>query len=204
MQTVSTILWDFDGVLLDSNATRDQGFVEVLNTYPTDQVEQLLAFHRRNGGLSRYVKFRHFFEVIRGESLSEQQLARLCHDFSEIMREKLVDPGLLIPQTNAYVRNHFQKYDMYIVSGSDQIELRYLCQQLRLTEFFKGIFGSPTPKIEWVANLMREHRYDPARTVLIGDSGNDFEAAMANGIHFIGYGDPAIVNRTTLHTGWFN
>ena len=59
------IFWDFDGVILNSNKVRDSGFEIVLKDFPKNQVELLLNYHRQNGGLSRYVKFRYFFEVIR-------------------------------------------------------------------------------------------------------------------------------------------
>ena len=49
---------------MDSNAVRDRGFKEVLNGYPENEVDALMTFHQDNGGLSRYVKFRYFFEVI--------------------------------------------------------------------------------------------------------------------------------------------
>lgn len=66
---IKTIFWDFDGVLMNSNAVRDKGFELVLADYPKDQVKQLMDFHQANGGLSRYVKFRYFFENIKFKSI---------------------------------------------------------------------------------------------------------------------------------------
>lgn len=59
--SIEIIFWDFDGVIMDSMKVRDEGFKIVLKDYPSDQVEKLMEFHRNNGGLSRYVKFRYFF-----------------------------------------------------------------------------------------------------------------------------------------------
>ena len=67
------ILWDFDGVIINSNQIRERGFREVLSEYPISQIESLIDFHRRNGGLSRYVKFKYFFNDIRGEDISNSQ-----------------------------------------------------------------------------------------------------------------------------------
>lgn len=61
MDKLIVIFWDFDGVLMDPNSVRDIGFEQVLAKFPNTQVKQLFAFHRANGELSRYVKFRHFF-----------------------------------------------------------------------------------------------------------------------------------------------
>ncbi|SPZ88463.1 Uncharacterised protein [Sphingobacterium multivorum] len=90
------ILWDFDGVIMDSMPTRSLGFVKTLADFPKEQVDQLLEFHNSNGGLSRYVKFRYFFEEIRKEAVSESKVMELAHKFSEIMLSLLIDEKLLI------------------------------------------------------------------------------------------------------------
>ncbi|WP_316928080.1 HAD family hydrolase [Gillisia marina] len=53
--------------------------------------------------------------------------------------------------------------------------------------FFKSIHGSPTPKIQLVDTILKQHNYIPKETLLIGDSINDFEAADRNNISFAGY-----------------
>lgn len=67
---LENIIWDFDGVIVESNHIREKGFRKVLESFPENQVEELLVFHNNNGGLSRYVKFRYFFENIRKEEIS--------------------------------------------------------------------------------------------------------------------------------------
>ena len=69
---IKTILWDFDGVILDSMKVRDWGFREIFKDFDSSSIEELLVFHRINGGLSRYVKIRHFFEEILCETVSEK------------------------------------------------------------------------------------------------------------------------------------
>jgi len=196
--TLSAIFWDFDGVLLNSNAVRDRGFAEILNEFPDEQVEKLLTFHRRNGGLSRYVKFRYFFEEIRGESITKEAINEWAEQFSVIMRRLLVDPGLLIGETVRYVRQRYTELPMYIVSGSDQEELRYLCAQLGIASYFQRIHGSPTAKKEWVARILAEEKHPPHCCLLVGDSVNDWEAASVNSIHFMGYNNDSLHAKTTL------
>ena len=73
LDNFKVILWDFDGVLMNSNSVRDLGFEKVLAGYPVEEVKSLMKYHQANGGLSRYVKFRYFFEEIRKENVSDQQ-----------------------------------------------------------------------------------------------------------------------------------
>jgi HAD superfamily hydrolase (TIGR01549 family) len=192
MSNLKVFFWDFDGVLINSNEIRDQGFIEVLSEFPQIEVEQLLVFHRKNGGLSRYVKFRYFFENIRSESISEEEVKEWADRFSKKMKVLLVDEALLIEETISFIKELHKIYPMHIVSGSDGNELRYLCEALQIDKYFISIQGSPTPKKQLVSSILSEYGYDKGGCLLIGDSINDYEAAEYNGITFYGYNNPEL------------
>lgn len=192
INNILSVFWDFDGVLMNSNAFRDKGFELVLADYPKGQVKQLMNFHQANGGLSRYVKFRYFFEEVRGEKITKKEVQVWAAKFSEIMLDNLVDESLLIKETNVFVKANYQKYNMHIVSGSDGNELRKICKGVGINHYFESIEGSPTPKIELVADILEKKKYDPRSCVLIGDSKNDYDAAQANGLYFIAYNNPGL------------
>lgn len=204
LRNVSTLLWDFDGVILNSMAVRDRGFELVLKDYPEDQVNALLSFHRQNGGLSRYVKFRYFFEEIRGEQLTNDGLQQLAKDFSEIMLRELGNKEMLIRETVDFLERSQKAFNMHIVSGSDQTELRELCRRLGVEQFFQSIHGSPTPKKELVAELLAQHDYSASNTLLIGDSINDFEAASVNNVRFAGFNNPDLQPHSEVYIHDFN
>lgn len=188
------ILWDFDGVIMDSMPIRNRGFELVLSDYPKEEVKELMKFHLNNGGLSRYVKFRYFFEEIRKEYVSEDEVSVWASRFSKVMRKNLTDNKLLIKDTCNFIKENYTTLEMHIVSGSDQEELRFLCKKLDMDSFFISINGSPTPKIDLVANLLRDFGYRKEDTLLIGDSLNDYEAAKQNKIDFFGYNNLELKN----------
>ena len=192
LNKIQTLFWDFDGVIMDSNIVRDRGFEEVLKDYPETEVDALMVFHRDNGGLSRYVKFRHFFEDIRGESITDAEVQKWADKFSGIMMQLLIDPNLLIQETLDFIKANAHQYNMHIVSGSDQTELRQICKSLDIGKYFNSIHGSPTPKNDLVGALLEDQSYDKNTCLLIGDSKNDYEAAKVNGIQFMGYGNEKI------------
>ncbi|WP_256003310.1 HAD family hydrolase [Pedobacter deserti] len=194
LEKYKVLLWDFDGVIMDSMPVRSNGFSAVLKEYPEEQISQLMDFHNLNGGLSRYVKFRYFFEAIRGEVITEAQVNTLAKSFSEIMLASLVNKDLLIKDAVGFIEQNWNKYEMHIVSGSDGVELNAICQALNLARFFETINGSPTPKNKLVGDLLDEYEYKRSECVLIGDSINDYEAAATNGIDFIGYNNQHIKN----------
>lgn len=188
LRNFKLILWDFDGVIIESNSVREQGFREVLKTYPTEQVEQLIDFHNANGGWSRYVKFRYFFEEIRNESITDDKVNELAGQFSSIMKDLLVNPELLITETVAFIEDMYNSgKEMHIVSGSDGNELKGLCSALKIDHYFKSINGSPTPKTQLVKNILETSTLKASDFCLIGDAKNDYDAAKDNGIIFFGY-----------------
>lgn len=189
---IQIVFWDFDGVLLNSDSIRVHGFKEVLKEFPENEVAELIKYHNKNGGLSRYVKFRYFFENIRLEKITDSEIQRYADIYSKIMLGLLCDVNRLIPETMAYVRSYYNELRMHIVSGSDQIELRQLCVKLGIDSYFKSIHGSPTPKGALVRNIITEYGYDAATCVLIGDSINDYEAAVNNNLRFICYNNSEI------------
>ncbi|MEO2127009.1 MAG: HAD-IA family hydrolase [Christiangramia sp.] len=190
----NTIFWDFDGVIIDSEVIRVNGFKEVLQKFPASEVEKLIDYHIANGGISRYVKFRYFFEEIRNEKISNEQIQNLANDFSQIMLKSLQDKNLLIPESVNFIKQHYDKLQMFIVSGSDQEELRNLCSALGIAQYFNEIFGSPTAKPQLVSDLLKLYNLDSENCLLIGDSINDYDAAKENGMHFYGYNNSSLKN----------
>lgn len=183
----STILWDFDGVIMDSMPIRDKGFEIVLKNYSQEQISHLMEYHRNNGGLSRYNKFRYFFEKILKESITDSEIQVLAEEFSKVMLKNLLDYKLLNMDSLEFIKSHYRKFNMHIVSGSDQKELIYICKTLGLSKYFISIHGSPVPKKELVKELLKCNNYSKAETCLVGDSFNDLEAANVNEISFFGY-----------------
>jgi phosphoglycolate phosphatase-like HAD superfamily hydrolase len=182
------ILWDFDGVIIDSNSVREFGFREVLKEFDPEQVEQLIDFHNANGGWSRYVKFRYFYEEILKCPISESQVQELANIFSSIMVESLPNRELLIEETVRFIQEMYsQGKQMHIVSGSDCKELISLCEQLELSKYFLSINGSPTPKSALVKAIIDNGDILASQYCLIGDAVNDYDAANQNDIQFFGY-----------------
>jgi len=184
---IKNILFDFDGVILDSMPVREYGFRKIFENFNEDLVEKLLNFHNANGGLSRYVKIRYFYEELLGKSISEEDVKKIANDFSVIMKKELINKKYLINQTVEFLDKNYKNYNLHIVSGSDELELRFLCKELDVAKCFKTINGSPIHKNQLVGTVLKDFDYKVYETILIGDSINDYEAAKINNINFYGY-----------------
>jgi phosphoglycolate phosphatase-like HAD superfamily hydrolase len=188
----ASFLFDFDGVILDSMNVRDEGFRYIFRNYSSETVEEFIRYHRLNGGLSRYVKIRYFCEQMLNTPITDEEVNLLAASFSVIMKEKLTDKKNLINDAVQFIQNNYLKVPMHIVSGSDGEELRFLCGMLGMEEYFISISGSPVPKDKLIKDVMSKYSYSPAETFMIGDSINDYEAAIANRIQFISYNNEVL------------
>ncbi len=184
---IQTILFDFDGVILDSMKIKGDGFKELFSSYDISYVTQLEQYHYANGGISRFEKIRYFFNTIMSQSITEKDINLLAEQFASIIAKKLFDKNNLISDTLTFLETHHDHYYFHVVSGAEHHELNALCISFGIAHYFKSIEGSPTIKSHLIRNLLKKNMYLPHETILIGDSINDYEAATANGILFYGY-----------------
>ena len=191
---MKNIIFDFDGVIIDSMHIRSFGFRKIFQDFNTKSVQKLIDYHNENGGYSRFVKIKYFFNTILNQAISENEITIYANKYSKIMRENLTSKTIIINETINFIKKIYTKYNLHIASGSEQEELRYLNQELGISEYFKSIYGSPTPKIDLVKKILEENNYENKDTVLIGDSINDFEAAKENNIIFLGYNNKTLIN----------
>jgi phosphoglycolate phosphatase-like HAD superfamily hydrolase len=179
------LIFDFDGVLAESNEIRFNGFRLLFKEFPENQVDELVIYAKTNGGISRYEKIDYFFQKIRGESVSEDKVQNLAAQFSDIVRQDVIKAEP-VKGSVEFLKKNFSKFNFALVSGSDQAELRVVCRERRIDHFFKMILGSPVKKEDNIAQLLESLRWRPDETVYIGDSNNDLEASQGNSIDFIG------------------
>ena len=179
------IIFDFDGVLAESNEIRFNGFRKLFKDYPQEQVEQLVEYAKANGGVSRYKKIEFFFNTIRKEPISSKSVNHWANQFSELVTEDILE-ARPVKGSLEFLEKHSNQFDFAIVSGSDQRELREVCKGRGIDSFFKIILGSPIEKKDNIATLLSDFKWERNKSLYIGDSNNDLEAAKANNIDFIG------------------
>lgn len=193
---IKNIIFDFDGVILDSVGVKTEAFRKLFEKFSPTSVEQLLDYHRQNGGISRYVKIRYFFEVILNQPISQEEMMEYASVYSRLTREELANPNYIIEDTLQFIKDHEGRYFLHIASGADEEDLRYICDQLGLSRYFKSIGGSPQTKEIIIENILKTYHYNRSETCMLGDSVNDFIAAEKNKIVFFGFNNKDLQNMT--------
>jgi len=179
------IIFDFDGVLVESNEIRFNGFRKLFKDYPQGEVEKLVAYAKANGGVSRYKKIEYFFNEIRREPISEESVNQWAAQFSTLVEQDIVE-AKPVEGSLKFLEDYFSHFDFAIVSGSDQAELRRICEKRKINHFFKMILGSPVEKKDNIASLLSDLNWQHNESLYVGDSNNDLNAAKANDLDFVG------------------
>ena len=75
---------------------RDYGFREIFEEFDKELVDKLLEYHTLNGGLSRYVKIRYFYNTLLGVEVNDEKVQELADKFSTIMKAELTNKKYLM------------------------------------------------------------------------------------------------------------
>lgn len=182
-KTYKTLVFDCDGVILDSNRIKTEAFSHVAMQFGIDAAEQLVRFHVQNGGVSRYRKFEYLLINILNRSLDTKLIEDLANQYGQRICEKLmhcsITPGLRT------LREATPNLNWMVVSGGDQAELQYIFAERGLSSLFdRGIHGSPATKDEILGReIASGNLVLPA--LFLGDSRYDHEAAQRGDLDFI-------------------
>lgn len=183
LSTYSTLVFDCDGVLLDSNKVKTEAFFQAALPYGREAAQALADYHIENGGISRYKKFSYFLKHIIINPRQGPGLDALLDSYAANVKK-----GLLTCQVaNGLheLRKKTPRARWMIVSGGDQGELRETFRARGLADLFDGgIFGSPDIKEDILKReIDNENLIPPA--LFLGDSKYDFKAANEAKIDFL-------------------
>lgn len=179
----ATLVFDCDGVVLDSNKVKTEAFRQAALPYGAEAAESLVAYHISNGGVSRYKKFQYFLDEIIQPGQKGPGLEALLAGYAAAVREGLMKCA--IADGLHELRSTYPDQRWLIVSGGDQVELREIFAVRGLDTLFNGgIFGSPDDKkVILERECGRGNIQSP--TLFLGDSTYDHRASTAAGLDFV-------------------
>lgn len=179
------IVFDFDGVLVESVNVKTQAFAALYAGYGADVVAQVVAFHLANGGLSRFEKFRYFHNELLGLPLAHEEEERLAAEFN-VRVEAAVVAAPWVGGAEDFLTAHHADIPLFVASGTPQGELRRILQKRRISHYFRAAFGSPAKKGEILRGILESGGYRPEKVLMVGDSLLDLEGAREVGTRFLG------------------
>ncbi|MEW6246845.1 MAG: HAD family phosphatase [Nitrospirota bacterium] len=185
---LKAVLFDFDGVLADTEPLHFRMFQRVL----ADSGLTLTApdYAARYLGLTDEACFVAVYAA-QGLSVSEELLAQLVRRKTELMQDALrADPGIM-PGVTEFARKLSGRYRLAVVSGALREEIRLCLEQAGLLEAFEHITAAqdvkngkpaPEPYLHALRRLARTAPLIGSECFAIEDSLHGIRAARAAGM----------------------
>ena len=150
------IVFDFDGVILDSVEIKTNAFFDIYSEYGTEIVSKVVEHHKKNGGLSRFEKFKHYHKSFLNRTLSSKEMEILNLLFSDLVFKKIILADE-IPGVLDFINMQLNMGKLCIInSATPQVELREIIKTRGLLDKFKFIFGSPLTKSENLRKIKKK------------------------------------------------
>ncbi|MFC2167175.1 HAD family hydrolase [Acidobacteriota bacterium] len=178
------IIFDFDGVLLESVDIKDYAFKRLFQDYP-EHLEEIMEYHLSNNATVRFDKFKYITENILCKSYDKETEKNLSNIFSDLVFRRLVECPYV---TGAKEILDFLQdiIPIYIASMSPAAELEKILELRKLKKYFKKVYAVPWLKPDAIRDIMDREKMTQEDIVFVGDSDEDLRAAQSMGVFFIG------------------
>lgn len=177
-------IFDFDGVILESVNVKADAFFELYLPYGKDIAEKARGHHLQNGGMSRFEKFKLYHSNFLSKPLTTEENEILSQKFSKIVLNQILKAPLVVGAQKT-LETLKDQLELWVISGTPEQELKFIINERNLSNYFKGIYGAPTSKIEHLQQVIKTMQYDPNDGVFIGDATVDYEAAYSQHMDFV-------------------
>jgi len=178
------IIFDFDGVIAESVQVKTDAFAELYSSYGSDVVDKVVSHHENNGGVSRFKKIEFYHNSFLNKNINKDELTNLSNQFSKLVVNKIINSPY-VPGVFDFIIKNYKVNDMFISTGTPTSEIKEILKCRKILHYFRGVYGSPSNKVEHVFDISSKYDIKFNKLVFFGDAQSDLEAASKFDIKFI-------------------
>lgn len=193
---IKTIVFDFDGTLVDSLDVKYEARFELFE----DEIEEVrkvaaetipLVRGKLRGEIIRAILEKTHPDLT-GQAF-EDKVLDYVRRYDNLVEDKIVDSGLF-PGTREILEDVASRYALYVNSGTPDYALKRLVDRLGISDLFKGVYGIDPTRTEKAGILKRENlakiidseQVEAPLCLVVGDGLEYVECAEAHGCAFVG------------------
>lgn len=181
---IRVVVFDFDGVILESGDIKTEAFVELFSDHPEHQ-PAIKAHHLANLGVSRFKKFEWIYANLLKRPFDDAVKARLGDAFSALVFKKVCEAPFVPGARESLEAIAAAGIPMVVASGTPQDELDRIVDVRGLRKFFAEVYGTPNEKADVLRRVTTKYDCAPGNVLFIGDGTSDHDAARATGVTFL-------------------
>ena len=186
------LIFDFDGVLVDSVEVKTDAFAELYKHYGEEIENRVVEHHRNNGGMSRFDKIRYYHNEFLNKPISEKEISELSAKFSKLVVNNVISAEEIKGASAFLKRCILSNKICAINSATPEDEIIEIAKCRSLNKYFKNIYGSPTTKKQNLEKALKDCDISVDDAVFLGDAQSDFDAALEVEMAFVGVGKQII------------
>ncbi len=179
------VVFDCDGVLLDSMQAKVEAFRAWIPEAHLDQAEAFMHVVMHSFGKSRTWQVQNFYRNLLKADVDQVFLDAEVARFTDICEPMCESAGWRVG-SKQFVQACIDAGVMrYVLSGVPQEPLEAMLRSNGGAGLFDVIIGSPPAKPESMERILKETGVSAERTVFVGDANADQVAALHVGAHFV-------------------
>jgi phosphoglycolate phosphatase-like HAD superfamily hydrolase len=148
-----------------------------------EKVYDIEKYHNENAGIIRKIKLKYIWEKILNNSYSKSIEAELIKKYEKMVLSKVLNSAL-VAGIESYLKylNSMNRI-CYIISGTPEEEMKFICEKKNLNKYFKNIYGGEKSKSFWINKIIELEKNN--NIVFFGDAMTDYYAAKDTKVDFV-------------------
>jgi phosphoglycolate phosphatase len=184
---ISTVVFDFDGTLVDSNAIKRQGFFDVVADEPANTARMKTVLATVQG--DRHTIFKSYVETRSASGIKGPDADALVRRYSDLVDSRVAEAPEMPGASHILRGLQHAGLSVFISSATPLANLARIIERRRWRDLCNGLYGHPNRKSDTLKAICVQLGIDACSIAVVGDGEDDFDSAMSMGCSFFPVGE---------------